>query len=80
VEDITYAWSKSVTDDYGLLGNILGVDKYYKPTRISTHAIPVEPTSYDSSINNPMPTHKCKCKEEDWDLIRTAWFIRKGFL
>ncbi len=27
-----------------------------------------------------MPTHKRICKEEDWDLIRTAWFIRKGFL
>ncbi len=27
-----------------------------------------------------MPTHKCKHKEEDWDLIHTAWFIRKGFL
>jgi hypothetical protein len=27
-----------------------------------------------------MPTHKCECKEEDWDLIRTAWLIRKSFL
>ncbi len=26
VEDITYAWSKSATDNYGLLGDILGVD------------------------------------------------------
>jgi hypothetical protein len=26
-----------------------------------------------------MPTHEQKCKEEDWDLIRTAWFVRKGF-
>jgi hypothetical protein len=80
VEDITYAWSKSATDDYGLLGNILSVDKYYKITGISNYAIPMEPTLYDPSINNTMPTHKRKCKEEDWDLIHTVWFIRKGFL
>jgi hypothetical protein len=24
-------------------------------------------------------THERKCKEEDWDLVCTAWFIRKGF-
>ncbi len=27
VEDIAYTWSKPTTDNYGLLGNILGVDK-----------------------------------------------------
>jgi hypothetical protein len=80
VEDITYAWSKSATDGYGLLGNILSDDYYYKLTGISTYAIPAEPALYDPSINNRTPTHECKCKEEDWDLIRTTWFIRKGFL
>jgi hypothetical protein len=29
---------------------------------------------------NATLTHKRKRKEEDWDLIRTSWFIRKGFL
>jgi hypothetical protein len=77
VEDITYGWSKSTTDNYGLLGDILGVNKYYKLTCISTYRIPAEPASYDPSINNAMPTHKRKCNEEDWDLISTAWFIRK---
>jgi hypothetical protein len=80
IEDITHAWSKSVTDDYGLLGNILCVDEYYKLTGISTYAIPTEPASYDPFINDAMPTHERKRKEEDWDLIRTAWFMRKGFL
>ncbi len=80
VEDITYAWSKSATDNYGLLGNILGVDKYNKITGISTYTIPMEPTSYNLSISNTMPTHKSKRKEEDWDLICTTWFIRKGIL
>jgi hypothetical protein len=80
VEDITYALSKSGINNYGLLGNILGVDEYYKLTGISTYVIPMEPVLYDPSINNAMPTHKRKCKEENWDLIRTAWFIRKGFL
>jgi len=58
VEDITYLWSKSITDNYGLLGDILGVGEYYKLTGISTHAIPVEPMLYDPSINNAMPTHE----------------------
>jgi hypothetical protein len=80
VEDITYAWSKSTTDDYRLFGDILGVDENYKLTGISTYAILVEPALYDPSINNTMFTHECKCKEEDWELIRTMWFIKKGVL
>jgi hypothetical protein len=34
VEDITYAWSKNAADNYGLLGNILGIDKYNELTNI----------------------------------------------
>ncbi len=80
LEDITYPWSKSATDNYGLLGDSLGVDEYHKLTGISTNRISTEPTLNNPSINNTTPTHKCKCMEEDWDLIRTVWFIRKGFL
>jgi hypothetical protein len=32
VEDITYAWSKNATDNYGLLADILGADEYDKLT------------------------------------------------
>jgi hypothetical protein len=28
VEDITYVWSKNLTDNYGLLANIMGVNEY----------------------------------------------------
>ena len=80
VEDITYAWSKSATDDYGLLGDILGVNEYDDPTGIDTYMILAEPASYDPTINNATLTHKRKRKEDDWDLILTSWFIRKGFL
>jgi hypothetical protein len=80
VEDIIYAWSKSITDDYGLLSDMLSVNEYYKLTSISTYVIPAEPVSYNPSINSAMRTHERKCKEEDWGLICTAWFIRKGFL
>ncbi len=27
-----------------------------------------------------MLTHEGKRKKEEWDLVRTAWFIQKGFL
>ncbi len=63
VEDITYTWSKSTTDNYGLLGNILGVDEYDNLTGIDTYAIPAEPASYDSTINNATLTHKRKRKD-----------------
>jgi hypothetical protein len=80
VEDITYAWSKNNTDNYGLLGDILREDKYNELTGIGTYTIPTEPASYDPTITNATLTHKHKRKEEEWELVRTSWFIRKGFL
>jgi hypothetical protein len=69
VEDITYLWSKNAMDNYGLLGDILGVDEYNELTKIDTYAIPIEPASYNPSITNAMLTHEHKQKEEEWDLI-----------
>ncbi len=80
VEDITYAWSKNDIDNYGLLGDILGEDEYDEHTGIGTYTIPTKPASYDPAVTNATLTHKRKRKEEEWDLIRTSWFIRKGFL
>ncbi len=80
VKDITYAWSKNNTDNYGLLGDILGEDKYNKLTGIGTYTIPTEPVSYDPTITNATFTQERKQKEEEWELVRTSWFIRKGFL
>ena len=80
VDDITYAWSKNVTDNYGLLADILGVNEYDNLTGISTYTIPHEPASYDPNITDATPTHTWKRMEEEWELVRTSWFIRKGFL
>jgi hypothetical protein len=80
VEDINYTWSKNGTDDYGLLANILGADEYNELTNIDSYAIPLEPASYDPTITNATLTHKRKQKEEEWELVRTSWFIQKGFL
>jgi hypothetical protein len=44
------------------------------------YIIPTEPPSYDPTITNATLTHEQKCKEEDWELGRTSWYIRKGFL
>jgi hypothetical protein len=52
VKDITHPWSKSATDNYGLLADILGVDEYNNLTNIATYAIPHEPASYDPNITN----------------------------
>jgi hypothetical protein len=80
VEDITYAWSKNNTDNCGLLGNILGEDKYNKLTGIGTYTIPAKPASYNPTVTNTTLTHARKRKEEEWELVRILWFIRKGFL
>ena len=80
VEDITYLWSKDATDNYGLLGDILGADEYDELTSIDSYVIPNEPASYDPTITKATLTHERKRKEEEWDLVRTSWFIRKGFL
>jgi hypothetical protein len=60
VDDITYAWSKNVTDNYGLLANILGVYEYDDLTGISTYTIPHKPASYDPNITDATPTHTRK--------------------
>jgi hypothetical protein len=60
VEDITYEWSKSATDDYGLLADIIGTDEYYVLTDIDTYAIPNEPPSYDPAITDATLTHERK--------------------
>jgi hypothetical protein len=80
VKDITYVWSKNATDGFGLLANIIGTDEYDELTSIATYVIPTEPPSYNPTITNAMLTHERKRKEEDWELGRTLWYIRKGFL
>jgi hypothetical protein len=80
VKDITYPWSKNATNNYGLLANILGIDEYDDLTNIATYAIPHKPASYDPNITNATLTHTWKRMEEEWELVRTSWYIRKGFL
>jgi hypothetical protein len=80
VEDITYTWSKNATDNFGLLANIIGTDEYNELTSIAMYVIPTEPPLYNPTITNATLTHKRKRKEEDWELGRTSWYIRKGFL
>jgi hypothetical protein len=57
VEDITYPWSKNVTNNYGLLANILGVNEYDNLTNIATYAIPHEPAPYDPNITHHTDAH-----------------------
>ena len=80
VEDIAYAWSRDAVEEYGLLADILGFDEYDELTGIDTYAIPAEPALYDPAVTNATPTHEHKRHEEEWELVRTSWFIRKGFL
>ncbi len=80
VKDITYPWSKNVTNNYRLIANILGIDEYDDLTNIAMYAIPHEPASYDPNITNTTPTHTRKRMEEEWELIWTLWYIRTCFI
>ena len=82
VEDITYDWSRDAAtgNEYGLLAEILGPAEYNHQTNISTYIEATEPDAYDPTVNDTTPTHTRKCKEEEWDRVRTCWYIRKGFL
>jgi hypothetical protein len=65
VENITYLWSKNATNNYDLLADILGADKYDKLTGIDFYIVPVKPALYDPTITNAMLTHERKCREEE---------------
>ena len=83
VEDITYDWSRDAGtpgDKYGLLAEKLGVDEYDHLTGISTYVEETEPATYDGTIDDTTPTHTHKRKEEEWERVRSCWYIRKGFL
>ena len=80
VEDITFSWSKNATNNYGLLGDILGANEYEELTNIDSYVVPNDPAAYDPAITNATLTQERKHREEEWDLICTSWFIRKGFL
>ena len=75
VEDIIYAWSRDATtgDEYGLLGDILGVDEYDHQTGIDSYVEETEPDTYDGTINYTTPTHMRKRKEEEWERLCTCW-------
>ena len=82
VEDITCNWSRDAAtgDKYGLLAKILGAAEYDHQTGINTFVEETEPNSYDPAITNATPAHTRKRLEEEWDRIRTCWYICKGFL
>ena len=82
VEDITYNWSRDAAtgNEYGLLAEILGAAEYNHQTGIDMFVEETEPDSYDPAITNATPTHTCKRLEEEWDRVRTCWYIPKGFL
>ena len=78
VEDITYAWSRdpATGDEYGLLAKILGMEEYDHQTGIDTYIKETEPMTYDPAITVATPTHTQKRLVEEWERVRTCWYIR----
>ncbi len=57
LNDITYDWSRSPTDeDYRLLAEIIGEDKYQHLTGL-TRVQETKPATYDPNINDTTATH-----------------------
>jgi hypothetical protein len=60
LDDITYDWSqRPIGDEYGLLAEIIGKDKYYHLTNL-TWTQEVEPATYDPKINDTTATYTRK--------------------
>jgi hypothetical protein len=80
VDDITYDWLWSPTgEEYGLLAEIIGKDKYQHLTNL-TWVQEVEPATYDPAIDDTTATHTRKQMEQECECTCKTWAIRKGFL
>ena len=65
LDDITYDWLRSPTgEEYGLLAEIIGKDKYQHLTNL-TWVQEVEPATYDPTINDTTATHTRKQIEQE---------------
>jgi hypothetical protein len=77
VEDITYGWSRdtATSNKYGLLAKILGINKYYHQTGITTYLKETKPDSYDPTVDDTIitHTHTRKREEEEWERMQTCW-------
>ena len=85
LEDITYDWSRSPAgDEYGLLAEIIGEDKYNHLSNL-TWVQEVKPNTYDPNITDTTATdttatHTRKQMEQEWERTHKIWAITKGFL
>ena len=80
LDDITYDWSGSPTDDeYGLLAENIGEDEYNHLTKL-TWVQEVDLDTYDPNITDTTAKHTRKRMEQEWEHTRETWAIRKGFL
>jgi hypothetical protein len=65
LDDITYDWLQSpIREEYGLLAEIIGEDKYQHLTNL-TWVQEVEPATYDPAINDTTATHTRKQIEQE---------------
>ena len=80
VKDITYDWScdAETGDKYGLLTEILGVDKYDHQTGISTYVEETEQDTYDGTIDDTTPTHTQIAKKRNGNAYARAGTFAKN--
>jgi hypothetical protein len=77
VDDITYDWLWSPTgEEYGLLAEIIGKDKYQHLTNL-TWVQEVEPATYDPAIDDTTVTHTRKQMEQESKWSRNASALAK---
>jgi hypothetical protein len=83
IEDVVFEWCMDplTGEEYGLLADILGRDKYNNLTNIDIGDVSEQqPATYNPDIDDTTPMHQRKRIEEEWEWRLTLWYIRKGFL
>ncbi len=55
-----------MTNEYGLLADVIGFDNYDNLSGIDTYAVPTKSATYDPATTNVTPTHPHKQMEEEW--------------
>jgi hypothetical protein len=73
LDDIANDWLRSSTgEEYGLLAEIIGKDKYQHLTNL-TWVQEVEPATYDPAIDDTTATHTRKQMEQEWERTCETW-------
>ena len=73
--DVPYEWA----GDHGLLAEVTGAAEYLRLTG-EVYVEPVMVEAFNPAITNATSDYQTKKKMAEYDELREAWYVRKGFI